>query len=314
MAYIKSLDYAIKIAALGIVAVFILGSQALAEVRVDGGADGQFAYAEYLFTANDHPSALNEYRRFMFLFPQDRRIESAMYRIGGCYAAQQQFDRAIQSFSDLIDAYPEGAYAVPSYFRISEAYLAMGNTASAVTTLHNLVTIADAVDIRDQAYYRMGWIYLETAQWERAGTTFAQISPANAGTYRLGELTSALEAGAPFKKKRPGLAGVLSIVPGGGYVYCGRYQDALMAFLLNGGLIYAAYEAFDHELYALAGVITFVEFGFYTGNIYGAVSSAHKTNRAMDNRFIDHLKENLKLRVSARTDARGLEVSLNLPF
>ena len=29
----------------------------------------------------------------------------------------------------------------------------------------------------------------------------------------------------------------------------------------------------------LAAVISFVEFGFYAGNIYGAVSSAHKYNR-----------------------------------
>ena len=40
--------------------------------------------------------------------------------------------------------------------------------------------------------------------------------------------------------------------------------------MLNAGLILSAWEAFDNELYALGGVISFVEFGFYAGNIYGA--------------------------------------------
>lgn len=313
MINLKSLNQLIRIA-VAVAALGFFARGALAEETIDMGADGQFSYAEYLFSVKDYPSAVNEYRRFLFLFPQDSRAESALYRIGVCYAADRQFERAIQSFNALIDAYPLGAYAAPSYFRISEAYLALGNTAAAVTTLHNLATVTDVPDTRDQAHYRIGWIYLESAQWERADAYFAQIDPANAGIYRLGELKTALQAGAQRPKKSPGLAGVLSIVPGGGYLYCRRYQDALMALLLNGGLIYAAYEAFDHELYALAGVITFVEFGFYTGNIYGAISAAHKTNQTMDNRFIDNLKENLKLRLSVRPESRGLEVSLNLAF
>ena len=143
---------------------------------------------------------------------------------------------------------------------------------------------------------------------------FDKISPNNSEKYRLETLEKALERKSFPKKKRPGLAGALSIVPGGGYLYCERYQDAFMAFLLNAGLIYAAYEAFDNELYALAGVISFVEFGFYSGNIYGAVSSAHKYNQTHDRKLIDYLKENVKVRVSGRPANKGLELSLRLSF
>jgi len=73
---------------------------------------------------------------------------------------------------------------------------------------------------------------------------------------------------------------MLSVIPGAGYLYLERYQDALISLLVNTALIFAAYEAFDNDLYVLGGIISFVELGFYAGNIYGATTSAHKINRS----------------------------------
>jgi len=38
--------------------------------------------------------------------------------------------------------------------------------------------------------------------------------------------------------------------------------------------------------------------GFYSGNIYSAISSAHKYNRDEKNRFFNYLKDNTKLNIS----------------
>jgi hypothetical protein len=63
----------------------------------------------------------------------------------------------------------------------------------------------------------------------------------------------------PIKRKNPTTAGLLSIIPGAGHLYCERKRDALISFFLNGAMIYAAYEAFDHDLDVLGGIITFFE-------------------------------------------------------
>jgi tetratricopeptide (TPR) repeat protein len=277
-------------------------------------ADMQFNYAEHLFSARDFVSAVNEYRRFVYLFPQDDRVESAVYRIGLCFLSMGQPGLAIQSFAPIIEDFGDNPYADEAYFKTSEAYLKLGRTGSAITTLHSLATLSDDLDIQDKAHYRIGWIHLETAQWEQARVYFDKISPRNSEKYRLKTLTGLIEKRPSQPQKRPGLAGALSIVPGGGYLYCERYQDAFMAFLLNAGLMYAAYEAFDHELYALAGVISFVEFGFYSGNIYGSISSAHKYNQTQDRKLIDHLRENLKVQLSARPANKGMELSMCISF
>jgi hypothetical protein len=143
---------------------------------------------------------------------------------------------------------------------------------------------------------------------------FSKISIKNKNKYRLKRLTEELNNKKFISQKNPRLAGILSVIPGAGYAYCERYQDALIAFLLNGGLIYAAYESFEDHNHALGGVIAFVEFGFYTGNIYGAVTSAHKYNRKQTSRFIEQLKNNAKINVSADVENKGVCLALEFVF
>jgi hypothetical protein len=98
-----------------------------------------------------------------------------------------------------------------------------------------------------------------------------------------------LEEADEIPEKIPGLAGTLSLIPGAGYLYLGRYRDAATAFLLNAALIGATWEAFDNGNEILGGLLGVVEAGFYSGNIYGSVSSAHKYNRDQVQEFIDGL-------------------------
>ena len=168
--------------------------------------------------------------------------------------------------------------------------------------------------MRDEAYYRLGWIYLETASWDKAGLYFSKISNQNKDKYRLERLSSELDKEKLIQKKNPKLAGFLSIIPGAGFLYCERYQDALIAFLLNGGLMYAAYEAFDEGHDALGGIISFVGFGFYAGNIYGSIAGAHKYNHNKTGKFLEKLKNNAKVNLSADFHNKGVYFALQFVF
>jgi tetratricopeptide (TPR) repeat protein len=299
----------------GIAVLVMLTTLSYAETTVTVEADRQFQYAEQLYSQKKYMIAIAEYERFVYLFPGDKRVSQSRYHIGMAYYAERRYTEAIQSFSDLIETKGmRSAYHARSFFMAVESQLRLGRRSSALTTLHNLVTQSDDTDVQDEAYYRIGWIFLETADWEKAQTYFQKISHQNYAKYRLTDLIRNLESAGDIHHKSPGVAGALAILPGGGYLYCNRPRDALISFLLNGGLIYAAYEAFDNEMYALGSVISFVEIGFYSGSIYGSVSSAHKYNRDQDRQFIDRLKENLKINLSSRPGNKGLELSLQYRF
>jgi tetratricopeptide (TPR) repeat protein len=277
-------------------------------------ADKQYELADHYFTNQDFSRAITEYQRFIYFFPQNERTELAMFKIGLAHFKSRYFNKAIQTFQELIDQYGETELGIKSYFMISEGYAASNLFDAAIANLNNLATLSDDADIRDEAYYRIGWLYIETASWEDADRYFSKISPLNRDKYRIQSLSADLLNEKFIPEKNPGVAGVLSVVPGAGYVYTERYQDALIAFLLNGVLFYAAYESFDEDLNALGGILTVVGLGFYAGNIYGAVSSAHKYNRTQTVRFIEELKQNHKLNLSSGVGRKGFHLTVKLPF
>ncbi|MBU0986997.1 MAG: tetratricopeptide repeat protein [Proteobacteria bacterium] len=262
-------------------------------------ADKQFEFAQHLFSNQKFSGAIAEFQRFIYFFPQDDRIELAMYSIGMAYFNSSRFKETVNSFQTLIDRYGETDLGIKSYLMISESHMQLNAAGPAIINLHNLITITTDKNVQDEAYYRLGWIYLETASWENARRYFSKISLTNADKYKLNRLSVDLDQEKFIPKKNPQLAGLLSVIPGAGHLYCERYQDALIAFLINGALIFAACESFDNDNPVLGGVIAFVEFGFYGGNIYGAVSGAHKYNRDKTGRFIENLKETHKLKLSA---------------
>ncbi|MFC1858349.1 tetratricopeptide repeat protein [Thermodesulfobacteriota bacterium] len=296
--------------------LFCIPLQVYASSSIVIDANEQLEFAEHYFLIGEYVRAVDEYKRFIYFFPEDSRVEETMYKIGMAYFSDQNFKEAIKAFEQILDKYQDSAISLKSYFMISECQLRQHEFGPAITNLHNLITISDDPKIIDEAHYRLGWIYVETASWEEARSYFENIQEQKKETYRLSEVYDALGKTNSIPRKNPATAGILSIIPGAGYLYCERYQDALIAFLLNGGLILAAYESFDNDLNALGAVITFVEIGFYAGNIYGAVSSAHKYNRTNTQNFIDNIKENLKIQIAARPvhDLRNTGITISFDY
>jgi len=276
--------------------LFSIPVYASQEIVLD--SESQLQFAEQYFQRGEYYRAIGEYERFIYFFPTSPKVEFARYMIGLSFLRGEQYEQAIQTFQALIDEYQTTDYAFKSYLSTGKAYVMLGRYDAALTTLNNLVTIAPDQEIRDKAYYQKGWVYLEMGLWHKARESFDKISPQNRKRFDINKVSHEIDTKTPLKKKSPTVAGVLAIIPGAGHLYCNRKRDALISFLLNGAMIYAAYEAFDHDLDALGGIIIFFELGFYGGNIYSAVSSAHKYNRDAKNRFIRYLKEQTGISLS----------------
>jgi hypothetical protein len=197
---------------------------------------------------------------------------------------------------------------------VSKCYTELNALGFAIINLHNIIAITDDADVKDEANYRIGWIHLEMASWKEAKRYFSKISTQNQNKYRIEKLYAELEKARLIQKKSPQLAGFVSIIPGAGYLYCERYQDALITFLLNGALMVAAYESFDEGHDALGGIISFVGFGFYTANFYGAVSSAHKYNRKKNGQFFKQLENAAKVDLFVDFENKGAGLALQLVF
>ena len=80
-------------------------------------------------------------------------------------------------------------------------------------------------------------------------------------------------------RKRPALAGALSVVPGLGHIYIEEYGAATVAMVWNGAFIWAFVDSLLSRKFGQAALIGVVELVWYSGTVFGAVAGAHRFNR-----------------------------------
>lgn len=279
-------------------------------------AQQQLDYADQLYSDQQYRRAAEEYQRFAFFFKNHPLRRETVYKSGQAFLMAGDTETALATFKDLAAQAPPDDIAIESDFMMVECYLQFKAPTQAVVQLHNIITQTDDVAVKDRAYYRLGWLYIDMTDWPNAERAMSQISAANRLHYRTTEIERLLSDSTHIPKKNPALAGTLSIVPGAGQLYCERYEDALIAFLVNMGLFWAASESFQEDQPALGGLLAFVGIGFYTGNIYGAVSDAHKYNRNRYRDYVDKFKPFQVRKAATRVNpsARMLLFSLHIPF
>lgn len=288
-------------------------------------SDKQMALADTLFRQAEYDQAIAEYRRFVVFFPDDPGVDRACFQAGLSYYLNRNFEKGLSLFEAIAGRNGDSRYRVDACFMVSRCCLALGRRERAAAVLEKLLkTVADA-DTRDKACYHLGWLCLSSPvkmnadSIHRADEWFSKISDKNRTVYNVEALSERLQdvladgKGPLLSQKHPALAGTLAVFPGAGYVYCGRYQDALMSLVLNTAMGYAACEAVDADLESLGGLIGLVGFGFYAGSIYGSISAAHKHNRARAVTFLDRLHE-LRVETLPMIGRQGAGVRLRIPF
>lgn len=279
-------------------------------------SDRQYQFAETLFNDGQYRRAAEEYQRFGFFFPQDARRRQALFKAGQAFLLAKAPVEARNRFEELIHEDELDAIGVESHFMLVECDLQLNRVTQAVLDLNNLIALSEDQEVRDRAYYRLGWLSIDLTDWPAARKAFARISASRRSRYHIDELERELGRTDRLPARNPTLAGTLSIIPGAGQLYCNRYEDALIALAVNLGLFWAAHDAFDEDQYALGGVLAFVGMGFYAGNIYGAVGDAHKFNQKQQRQFGQSLQRHLVpgSRPLESRSPNGVLFSLHVPF
>ena len=277
----------------------------------------QIGYADTLFKNKDYDAAIIEYKRFVHFFPESEHLYQMKFKIAVCLFEQKKYMDAAKAFNDIILENPEEPDTGEAYFYQANAFINLGNMGYAEIVLQNYLKLSDDLKTKDRIYAELARLHLAQARAFKPNSLslakeyLSKISPSSANARDTEKTMDLIIAAEKAPKKNPRAAGFFSIIPGAGFLYCERYQDALVTFLLNTGLMLAAYEAYDKDNKALAGVIGFVETGFYMGNIYGSVSSAHKYNQAGILRI---LNRDISLAPKIDTEGKGLAMTLYFDF
>ncbi len=255
-----------------------------------------YDFAESLFRENDYEAAAMQYRLLLhvqagFEFAQRCKIKIALCYIllGRFDAAQGELDRMLRDES-MRARWDELLLWQTVCFLNSKDYV------SAYERLAALSCDAQPHDIRAYASYLLAWTCLSRGDSGSAQRLFATLSaragkaPALSGI-DMKALADAASEAESVRRRSPVAAGVLSAcLPGAGHLYCKRYRDGCVAFVLNAAFVGASVESYDKRIYAAGGIASSVALIFYSGTIYGAVNAAHKFNRSEREEFLRDLR------------------------
>ena len=245
-------------------------------------------FADFLYAQGDYLRAAGEYQRYLFHQPQ----ESAQirYKIAVCYRFGGKTEQAIQGFESLLRTDPKSEFASRAYYQIGATYFLQDQFERSVQFLGEaLPHITDARQHAEAAQL-IGLSYLRQKRWSKASEVFKALQTSDiipirekAEVYHI-----YAERGADLPTRSPLLAGTLSIIPGAGRLYTGRFADALTTLFTVGLTGWQAYDGFRRDgvssakgwtLGTLCGI-------FYVGNIYGSVISARVYNRHITDEFL----------------------------
>ncbi len=267
----------------------------LALARERGEAENVFGFAESLFEEEDYFRAIGEYKRYIYVSPGEALAEKASYRIAESYFKAKRWSDSILACNHFLTKYPNSASFYEILYLKGRAEKQDKKYDDALRTF-NFIVKAQAPGYYDKALYQNALIMLERTEWQLSRDFLKQITKESPLFTSAVSFSAELEQSDKLSRKSPTGAGILAaILPGAGHLYTERPTDALVAFLLNGAFIWGAIESFQHDNNVTGGILTFFELGWYTGNIYSAVSSAHKYNRSKQDDFIEKIKNNFML-------------------
>ncbi|MCA9740675.1 MAG: tol-pal system protein YbgF [Deferribacteres bacterium] len=110
------------------------------------GAQTSAADAKSLYDAayqdlvkGQYSLAESGFQQYLQMVPNGELSDNALYWIGECHYAQQQFDQAALAFKDVERRYPEGDKLPAALLKLGYSQIALGQQNSASATLQDLV-------------------------------------------------------------------------------------------------------------------------------------------------------------------------------
>lgn len=275
----------------------------------------QMDLADHFFNTGDYYRAITEYKRFLFFFPQSLQIEEVYFKMARSYLKGQKWEEAVLTLDRLQKQFPNSSRRGEVYLLQGLSYLGKREYTQAHYFFQQASVASPGTPIAHEAHFQKGRAYIEEEKYKEAAQAFREIDRSSPLFPRGEYWAQGLEKINEVPQKSPGTAGLLAaILPGAGHLYCERYRDATMAFLLNAAFIWGMVEAFQHENYALGGILTFFELGWYSGNIYSAISSAHKYNKQKKKEYLQELEKGSFLLGGISKDGRLSFLVLGFSF
>ncbi len=270
---------------LGVWVAVLLGIQGIHShitLAQNSASENQWQLAEDLMARGQPYRAITEYERFIFYFPEDPKSHLARIRIVEAYILGRWWREGAK---EAREALKDQRMPVEHKCRLVELLAIClkneGKTSEAQKELDEFLELCPDTETRGRLRALGARIALEGGKWEEAASRLSSLEREG----EWAEISRELRR-ASGQERDPHVAGLLAaLLPGLGHAYLGRWEDAGLVFMVNGAFLAATLEAIEKRNRALAAGMAFAELIWYSGNVFSAVSNAHKHNKLLRERW-----------------------------
>ena len=246
----------------------------------------QLGFADALFAEGDYYRAVSEYKRYLYLQPDSSWAAQAHLNLARASLLAGRSAEGRQALDALISRHPASPQAAAAQLLLAEIPFRQKHYQQSHQLLQQPLMDGASTFLRQHQQRLSLWNLLHGEQYPQA----LALWHSNPAIFGLKEAD--LLALQQQPRKSPALAGSLSaVLPGAGQLYNGRYREAGLALALNAAFLLGGLQAIDTGNSILGGILLFFEAGWYGGNIYNAMNSAHKFNRDQHQAALATLKQ-----------------------
>lgn len=267
----------------------------------------QLGFADALFAEGDYYRAVSEYKRYLYLQPDSPQVAQAHLNLARASLLAGRSAEGRQALDALISRHPASPQAAAAQLLLAEIPFRQKHYQQSHQLLQQPLTDSASTFLRQHQQRLSLWNLLHGEQYPQA----LALWHSDPAIFGLEEAD--LQALQQRPRKSPALAGSLSaVLPGAGQLYNGRYREAGLALALNAAFLLGGLQAIDTGNSILGGILLFFEAGWYGGNIYNAMNSAHKFNRDQHQTALDALKQ--RSGFSLLTDDKQVRLQFDAHF
>jgi len=252
-------------------------------------------FSSDLFEAEEYYRAITEAKRYISVFSNGPNIEDMYKLIGDSYLMSKEWPKAIHAYSEFILKFPASPYINQVLFNKATCLVKTSDYEEAIRLFQQIIDNPDPQKKSESIRWKILLLINENKFEEIEKLLDDDFTSQNLKN-KIDIIERTVDVKKNIRYKSPKVAGAMSaVLPGSGQFYNERYKDGIVSFLLNSLFILGAYKAYDNDNYAVGGILTVFEAGWYTGNIYSAVNGAYKYNRKVDEDIFKQSLQNFDL-------------------
>ena len=171
-----------------LLAATLLAAPALAQdaPAADDTATRQFDFANGLYVRGEafYGQAAEQYRIFLRDYPDDKRCDEALFRLGECYRKSGKLKEALKTFEEHARRFASGANAGRNALRTGQVLGELGKHDEAIATLKKIMEGTAAPEFRMAARYRLARALLDGGRADEAMKVFGVIADTDGDRFR----------------------------------------------------------------------------------------------------------------------------------